>query len=435
MHPRVLIVGTVPYNRKSTSRAFDAYFHFWEPENLAQIFSNTKKPCKGHCAELYQITDQRMLRRWFAPRTRTGRIFRRVELPERWESTDLETGSAAADRAYRLGSRHTPLTHLLRGLLWRKRFWCTAELNAWLDAFQPECVFLAFSNDYFILRIALYAAQRYHIPIVSAIGDDYYFCRNRSLSPLYQLYMGTYQRLVRRVLAHPGSAVYISDKIRDKYNEAFRLKGETVYLSSELCRRPFHPVDLSQPRITYFGNIRMGRNQSLCDLANALRQINPAWRLDVYSNEREPSVTKLFSSCENLRFHGSVPYESVCRMIVESDITVIVEGFRPADVDKSRYSLSTKAADALASGAAILAYGSFECGVIEYMHSTGAAAVCTDPAKLEQTIRAMTGDPQAQRRMYENAMRISTEHHDLWVSTETVRRVVERAIREMEEAR
>ena len=48
MHPRVLIVGTVPYNTKSTSRAFDAYFHYWEKENIAQIFSNTKKPCKGH---------------------------------------------------------------------------------------------------------------------------------------------------------------------------------------------------------------------------------------------------------------------------------------------------------------------------------------------------------------------------------------------------
>ena len=59
MHPRVMIVGTVPYNTKSTSRAFDAYFHYWEKENLAQIFSNTKKPCKGHCKTLFQITDYR----------------------------------------------------------------------------------------------------------------------------------------------------------------------------------------------------------------------------------------------------------------------------------------------------------------------------------------------------------------------------------------
>ena len=69
MHPRVLIVGTVPYNTKSTSRAFDAYFHYWEKENIAQIFSNTKKPCKGHCETLFQITDHRVLQRWMGKKS------------------------------------------------------------------------------------------------------------------------------------------------------------------------------------------------------------------------------------------------------------------------------------------------------------------------------------------------------------------------------
>ena len=61
-HKRVLIVGTVPYNEMSTSRAFDSYFRFWEKENLAQIFSNAKAPVKGHCGTLFQITDERMLK-------------------------------------------------------------------------------------------------------------------------------------------------------------------------------------------------------------------------------------------------------------------------------------------------------------------------------------------------------------------------------------
>lgn len=74
-HRRVLIVGTVPYNEMSTSRAFDSYFHFWEKENLAQIFSNAKAPAKGHCGTLYQITDARMLKRRFDKKTKTGVIF------------------------------------------------------------------------------------------------------------------------------------------------------------------------------------------------------------------------------------------------------------------------------------------------------------------------------------------------------------------------
>ena len=147
MHPRLLIIGTVPYNTKSTSRAFDAYFHYWEKENIAQIFSNTKRPCKGHCGTLYQITDHRMLQRWQGKKIETGVIFNYDELEDEWTDTDLEVKGDTAKAAYKFGRKHSPLTHLLRGLLWRKKFWCTEKLNKWMDAFRPECVFLAFSDD------------------------------------------------------------------------------------------------------------------------------------------------------------------------------------------------------------------------------------------------------------------------------------------------
>ena len=236
MHPRVLIVGTVPYNTKSTSRAFDAYFHYWEKENLAQIFSNTKKPCKGHCETLFQVTDHRVLQRWMGKKVDTGVIYHYDELDTEWLDNDLELGDAKAEAAYKFGGKHTPLTHLLRGILWRKRFWCTEKLNNWLDNFKPECVFLAFSDDYFIPQIAMYVAKRYNVPIVSCIGDDYYFNVEKTLNPIYHLYKSTYKKLIDKVLAWPGSAIYISDKIRDKYNSEFGLDGETVYLTSTVQR-------------------------------------------------------------------------------------------------------------------------------------------------------------------------------------------------------
>lgn len=37
-HNRVIIVGTIPYNKNTSSRAFDAYFHNWEKKNMRQIF-------------------------------------------------------------------------------------------------------------------------------------------------------------------------------------------------------------------------------------------------------------------------------------------------------------------------------------------------------------------------------------------------------------
>ena len=429
MKPRVLIVGTVPYNKKSSSRAFDAYFHFWEKENLAQVFSHTKKPCHGHCGTLYQITDHRMLQRWCFKRIETGVIYDDDELDDEWQDNSLELDGARAEKMYKTGRRHTSTTHLLRGLLWRKRFWCTKKFRDWLDKFKPECVFLSFSNDYFIPEIALYVAKRYDIPIVSSIGDDYYFNKHFSLNPAYQLYKETYKALIRKVLRHKGSAIYISDKIRDKYNSHFGLDGETVYLNSEITRKPFSEINTTAPVITYFGNIRMGRNNSLNEIGYALGRINSDYRLEVYSNEADEEIYKIFEENPSVKYMGSVPYAQVQKRMAESDITVIVEGFENKDIELSRYSLSTKAADALASGASILTYGSGECGIVEYMKSTNASMVCDDKSKLEACIRELIKDKALQKRYYDRAVVVSRENHDLESSCAVFEGVVQKAIK------
>ena len=431
MHPRLLIVGTVPYNTKSTSRAFDAYFHYWEKENIAQIFSNTKKPCKGHCDTLYQITDHRMMQRWLGKKIETGVIFHYDDLEDEWTDTDLELGSEVAEVAYKFGRKHTPFTHLLRGLLWCQRFWCTEKLNKWMDDFKPECVFLAFSDDYFIPQIALYVAKRYNVPIVSCIGDDYYFNSKKTLSPVYHLYKGIYRRLIDKVLSWPGSAMYISDKIRDKYNSEFGMDGETVYLASTIERKPFSVINMEHPVITYFGNIRMGRNNSLNDIGYALGKINTDYILEVYSNEGDEQYYGVFNENPNVKFMGSVSYAQVQKRMAESDITVIVEGLSEQDINLSRYSLSTKAADALASGASILTYGSLESGIIDYMQSTEASAVCTRKEDLETCIRALIENPEMQKKYYNQAIVMTERHHNRRASCTVSEGVISKAIEHM----
>ena len=427
MHPKVLIVGTVPYNVRSSSRAFDAYFHYWEKENLAQIFSNPKKPCKGHCGTFYQITDHAVLKSWFSRSSDTGVIYYDSELEDAWETGDYEV-SDNLKKVYKFGGKHSAFTHVLRGILWRKHIWCTDKLNKWLDDFKPECVFLAFSNDYFINQIALYVAKRYQIPIVSCIGDDYYFIKKMSINPIYHIYISTYRSLIRKVLKTKGSAIYISDKIRDKYNSEFGLDGETVYLNSTIQRKEFAYINKENPVITYFGNIRIGRNKSLCDIADALAEINSKYSVEVYSNEQDDYYLNVIKSNPHIKFGGSIPYEQVQKRMNESDITIVVEGFEKKDVDIARYSLSTKAADALSSGSLILTYGSIECGIIEYMISTEASMVCTEKNKLKESIEKLISDKKLQFKYYNQAIYITNEHHTLERSCAVFENVVDKVL-------
>ena len=96
MHPKLLIVGTVPYNRQLSSRAFESYFKNWEKENLAQIFSNPKEPIKGHCGTLYQITDKRMLDRYFKSITNSKIVLSRIQFrAEIYIQNYMESGAGS----------------------------------------------------------------------------------------------------------------------------------------------------------------------------------------------------------------------------------------------------------------------------------------------------------------------------------------------------
>lgn len=419
MDTRILIVGTVPYRKDATSRAFDSYFHGWDKHCLAQIFSDPRSPLPGHCTTLYQITDQRMLKRWFFPSVQTGRIFLRED-----GAASGEHMGGVTKKLYSLGRRKGSLIYLLRGILWREKFWHTPELDAWLEAFQPECVFLSFSDDYFIPRIALYAAEKFQIPILSSIGDDYYFNYRFSLSPLYHIYKLTYRALIRRVFAHRGSAIYIGDKIRDLYNGAFGLNGQTVYLSSSVERRPFRPMDTRNPKITYCGNLRLGRNHTLNAIAMALGQMNPGYVLDIYSGETDAAFYGLFQRNPHVRFHGAIPYEEVRRLTRESDVVILAEGFEKKDVDTVRYSLSTKAADAICSGAAVFACGHREAGAIEYCAQSGCVSVCTDLSQLLPSLKKLFFDTEQQKQHYLAGEKLLAERHRLEHSTSIFRQTV-----------
>ncbi|MBQ7500454.1 MAG: hypothetical protein IJT91_06135 [Clostridia bacterium] len=430
MHPRVLIVGTVPYNKQSTSRAFDAYFRNWEKENLAQIFSNTKKPCKGHCGTLFQITDQRMLKRRFNRNIETGEIFNYDELETAWTDNDLEVGSRLYSGLYRIGTNKTSLLRLARKAIWKKKYWNTDKLNKWLDDFDPECVFLSFSDDFFILEIALYVAEKYDIPIVSSTGDDYYFNDSFSLSPFYHIYRSKYKALNRKVFAHRGSAIYIGDKIRDKYNSEFGLNGETIYLASEIDRGPFKPIDRDSPKITYCGNIRLGRDRSLIAVARALKKYNGSYKLTVYSNENDPAYIKRMERESGIDFLGSVPYSKVKNEIETSDVVVIVEGFSEKDVRTVRYSVSTKVADSVASGRFILTYGSGECGAVEQMKRLDCGAVCESPEELDRMIPVIFEDTAYQKRCYDNSEAAHNKYYLPEDNASRFERIVKKAIDE-----
>lgn len=426
--PRTLIVGTEPYH-PSSSRALDAYFHNWDKASLAQVYSNPQVPIKGHCGQLFQITDERLLQRWKGRDVETGILYEYKDLCEKPDSRDVKEISNDQKKIFAIRRNHSSIVHLLRGLLWKKKYWCTSRFKQWVDDFKPECVFICSSNDFFINKISLYVAQRFNIPIVIALSDDYLFNNVSSFSPFYHLYKILYKRLMISIFRRKGTrAIYICDKMREKYETEFGLIGETVYLTSSVKRNAFRIINTHNPLITYFGNIGLGRNHSLNDIGYALGKIDSSYRLEVYSAEKDSTVYSPLKKNRNIYFGGSIPYEEVKKKMSESDIIVIVEGFDWKDVLKTRYSLSTKAADAIANGSSILVYGSKECGLIDYMIKTECSFTCTSKSELVSCLKDMFSNTLRQKEYYERQIEVSQTNHTIEKSTSTTFGVITNAI-------
>lgn len=426
-YPKVLIVMTAPYNRGGSSRTLDSYFHFWDKDCVAQVYSRNCEPTKGHCSTFYQITDERLVKRWMKRKVAVGKVYDDVSLEKSDELKDEFAGSASK-LGYAIGGKHTPFIELLRGLLWRKSYWCTPEFLAWLDDFKPDCVLYNFSNHLFTQAIALFAADRFNIPIIPVIGDDYYFNDRFSLSPAYHLFKNRFKILTEQIMAHGVNAVYCSDKCMKKYGDYFGLGGAPIYISSSLARRNFRPICKKAPVFLYCGSVRLGRNLALVEIADALRQLDETYTLNVYSSETDAAVCAPLVEHPNISFGGRVGYETVAKLVKDCDVFVIAEGFREKDLLFTRYSLSTKAADGLASGAAVLTYGPSDAGVVEYMKQTRGSLVCSDKDELVSMLKQLIDDEDMQRTLYDNSKAASEENHTVESSTSTFRMIVNEAI-------
>jgi len=369
---KILILGSLPYKQNAQSRAFDSYFHYWPKEKLHQFFSSPFPPSKGHCSQFYQITDYRILKRNFNRKIRVGKIFYDIELASFQDKTILDSNSS---KFYKLGKHKTPLKRLFRKFIWKKKYWCSKEFVKWVEDFCPDVVFLAWSDDFYMLNIANFVCKNYDLPLISCVGDDYYFNNHFSLSPFYWIYRFKYKKLAKKVLQLNGSHVYISD-IRNKYNEYFSVSGQTIHVSCER-QQISQWVPKKVENMVYFGNlVGYGRYKTLMTFANIINNKQKNIKIHIYSNEQNEQVLKQIKNVKNIVFHGSIPYESIKDKVTDYDCLIIAEELSKKKIIRDvKYSLSTKVGDSLSFGIPIIAIGNIECGTIEFIKNTNTGIV------------------------------------------------------------
>lgn len=381
-YPKILIIGTLPYRIDATSRAFDSYFLGWPKEKLAQIFSSPLLPLKGHCENLYQITDYRLLKRRLNNKIQVGIKYKYDDLAEQ---DNQEKSNESQSFIYTKKGKKGPFKKLIRRFIWRKKYWMTKELNAFIDNFDPELIFLSWSDDFFILELGQYVSQRKKIPIISNIGDDYYFNNCFSLSPFYYIYRVSYKKLFKKILKIPGNQIYIDDKIKDKYNNYFNLNGKTIHVCSDIVVKNDFNYKTNIKNYIYFGNLGYNRYKTIIEFANSLIHHNINGTINIFSSLNNKAIIKKLKKCKNINFYGKIKYKEINDQVDKNDAILIIESLtNKQSIKDVEYSLSTKVGDSLSYGKIIIGIGNERCGAISFLLRERCAIVLSSKKEINE---------------------------------------------------
>jgi hypothetical protein len=421
IHPRVLVVSHRAFNDKGcTGITLSSFFKDWDPDGLAELYFHAEAPHGPMCHRYYRITDFEALGSALR-RQPCGRIIGGVGLAGTTGEVD-PVPSPLQLRVYEFGWKQYASVMLLRDAIWRAAVWRTRDLDAWVDDFSPDVVFLVGGEYTFTYDVACHLARRRTVPLVVFLGDDVYSICRHSLSPLFWLQKALLRRTLRGVLGSAARLFSTCDLMGEEYQRIFGAQYTTLPTPcGQIAPGPapgaHDPVELS-----YLGKVSIGRWTTLRRIGEALSQINvPRQRavLRIYTRERldGPMLARL-SIPGAMEFAGCLNAAEVEQVIERSDILVHVESMDEVSRKLTRLSLSTKIPQYLASGKCLLAVGPAEVASIRYVQDHAAGMVVTDLETLRGNLETLISGPELRRRYTVNSLRLARQRHDSKIVTD-----------------
>ena len=182
----------------------------------------------------------------------------------------------------------------------------------------------------------------------------------------------------------------------------------TAYNSASNICSQYRPGD--SMTITYFGNLGVGRADSILQTADILRGINQNLHIDVYGNANAADEDRLRAH-PNISYHGFVSQAALQKIIERSDILLHVESFDPEIVPRLRYAFSTKIAQCLCAGRPLLCYAPEGSASVEYLKDTNGALVAVNLPELKRKLEQLVLSGELRKEYAARASQIGKENH------------------------
>lgn len=394
---RTLVISNACFSDEgSNGRTLKNLFNGAEPEKLAQFFLYGK-PDFSVCHRYYQVSDKTALESIISLKTKGGPI--EVQDEESLVKKDTMVNKAV---------NKNPIKLLIREIVWLVGRWKTPRFWEWVESFQPQIICLYIANNIFLIRLARQIAHKYNIPIIVYSTEGYSFMNFNYLtnrkSIVYDIYYACLCREYRKVAKYTREGFFNNTLLCDKYQLTYGYPCQCVMNSSKIEYFPKVKVDFSSGcKISYLGNLGLGRYKALMEIAQELQEIDKTLYLDIYGAAPNDDISRELSECLGIQFHGFVPYSKVVEIIHESSLLIHAELNEKLINRDLCYAFSTKIADCICSGTPLLFYANEKLAETIFLKENQCAFIVHDRTDLKAVLIQALNDEEQRRKVLENA--------------------------------
>lgn len=397
----------------------------FSPEEKAEFYCDVQSPDFSAAHEYFRVTDIQMLKAFLGGKDQ--HVFRYSDKSFDDAATQKETVQPRKIPSWLKRKKYNFAIKWLREMLRGVSPWGHGALRKWIQEFSPDVVVYMVGESLYMDRLVLKTCRAYNIPLVLYNGEAYRIINLHERFGLERRYYRKIQKLYKKLNARASLVVYNCDMLQHDYESMYPRIGKMMvaHNAAECRATPYRPNE--DVIITYFGNLGVGRDKTLVEVAHLLQEINPLLELHIYGNATSETVDR-FSECSNIRYHGFLQAEQLRDVIDKSDILLNVESFDEIIAQKLRYAFSTKIAQCLCAQRCFISYAPEGTASSLYLASVLKDAVASNSDQLRSILSEVVSDPNKRVGMAKEAYLVGCKNHQMYTTASRCREEIEAVI-------
>lgn len=426
---KILLISRTGFSdQEANGITMKALLSAWRSDEKAEFYCDVQPPDYSAACECFRTTDMDMLKAFMGKGK--GKAFCQSAAQEAvagQQAANTQIKAAYSIPKWMKQNKYDFRLKWLREILWNVSPWGHRRLEKWISGVSPEAVIYMVGESIFLDKLVLHICQKRNLPLVLYNGEAFRLIDVQKRKGLERKYYKYIKRLYTKLNRLACFVIYNCEMLKEGYEQEYSSypPSMVVYNSSDINCEEYTVQE--KLVITYFGNLGVGRTDSLIKMAKVLSEIDSTFHIDVYGKACQSDEALLLQQ-ENIFYHGFVSAEKLQKVIAHSDILLHTESFQPDIAEKLQYAFSTKIAQCLHAGRCVLSYVPKGSASAQYLLKEKCAVVATNEIELLEAWNLLLFHSKERTEYAKAAQETGGKNHDTEITSKRVRTAIERAI-------